>query len=63
MDVIESGNLAPGNTIQNISNLLRPALLIAFLATSRQADDHLPPKRKPQHSIDGADRGSVPPGS
>src|SRR3954453_23870923 len=23
MDVIESGNLAPGNTIQNVSNLLR----------------------------------------
>jgi 4-amino-4-deoxy-L-arabinose transferase-like glycosyltransferase len=38
MDVIESGNLAPGNTIQNISNLLRPALLIAFLATSRRAE-------------------------
>jgi 4-amino-4-deoxy-L-arabinose transferase-like glycosyltransferase len=31
MDVIESGNLAPGNTIQNVRNLLRPALLIAFL--------------------------------
>jgi 4-amino-4-deoxy-L-arabinose transferase-like glycosyltransferase len=38
MDVIESGNLAPGNTIQNISNLLRPALLIAFLAASRRAE-------------------------
>jgi hypothetical protein len=38
MDVIESGNLAPGNTIQNISNLLRPALLIAFLAVSRRAE-------------------------
>jgi hypothetical protein len=36
--VIESGNLAPGNTIQNISNLLRPALLIAFLAASRRAE-------------------------
>jgi hypothetical protein len=29
VDVIESGNLAPGNTTQNVSNLLRPALLIA----------------------------------
>jgi hypothetical protein len=29
MDVTESGNLAPGNPIQNVSNLLRPALLIA----------------------------------
>jgi 4-amino-4-deoxy-L-arabinose transferase-like glycosyltransferase len=38
MDVIESANLAPGNTIQNISNLLRPALLIAFLAASRRAE-------------------------
>ena len=38
MDVIETGNLAPGNTIQNISNLLRPALLIAFLAASRRAE-------------------------
>jgi len=38
MDVVESGNLAPGNTIQNTSNLLRPALLIAFLAASRRAE-------------------------
>jgi 4-amino-4-deoxy-L-arabinose transferase-like glycosyltransferase len=38
MDVIETSNLAPGNTIQNISNLLRPALVIAFLAASRRAE-------------------------
>jgi 4-amino-4-deoxy-L-arabinose transferase-like glycosyltransferase len=38
IDVLDSGNLAPGNTIQNISNLLRPALLIAFLAASRRAE-------------------------
>jgi 4-amino-4-deoxy-L-arabinose transferase-like glycosyltransferase len=38
IDVIESGNLAPGNTIQNVSNLLRPALLIGFLAASRRAE-------------------------
>jgi 4-amino-4-deoxy-L-arabinose transferase-like glycosyltransferase len=38
MDVIGSGNLAPGNTIQNVSNLLRPALLVAFLAASRRAE-------------------------
>src|SRR5215218_4956988 len=38
MDVIETGNLAPGNTIQNVSNLLRPTLLIAFLAASRRAE-------------------------
>jgi hypothetical protein len=30
--------IAPGNTIQNVGNLLRPALLIAFLAASRQAE-------------------------
>jgi hypothetical protein len=29
---------SPGNTIQNVSNLLRPALLIAFLAASRRAE-------------------------
>ena len=33
-DIIETGNLAPGNTIQNIGNLLKPALLIGFLAAS-----------------------------
>lgn len=38
MDVIGSGNLAAGNTIQNVSNLLRPTLLIAFLAGSRRAE-------------------------
>ena len=38
MDVIESGNLAPGNTIQNVSNLLKPTLLIAFLVASRRAE-------------------------
>ena len=38
MDVVETGNLAPGNTIQNVSNLLRPALLIACLAASRRAE-------------------------
>jgi 4-amino-4-deoxy-L-arabinose transferase-like glycosyltransferase len=38
MDVIETGNLAPGNTTQNVSNLLRPALLIAFLSASRRAE-------------------------
>ena len=38
MDIIETGNLAPGNTIQNISNLLKPALLIGFLVASRRAE-------------------------
>jgi 4-amino-4-deoxy-L-arabinose transferase-like glycosyltransferase len=37
-DIVETGNLAPGNTVQNIGNLLKPALLIAFLAASRRAE-------------------------
>lgn len=37
MDIVQTGNLAPGNTVQNVGNLLRPALLIAFLAASRRA--------------------------
>jgi 4-amino-4-deoxy-L-arabinose transferase-like glycosyltransferase len=37
-DIIDTGNLAPGNTIQNIGNLLKPALLIGFLAASRRAE-------------------------
>ena len=38
MDMIQTGNLAPGNTLQNVGNLLKPALLIGFLAASRQAE-------------------------
>jgi 4-amino-4-deoxy-L-arabinose transferase-like glycosyltransferase len=37
-DIIETGNLAPGNTIQNVGNLLKPALLIGFLAASRRVE-------------------------
>jgi len=37
IDILETGNLAPGNTVQNVINLVRPALLIAFLALSRKA--------------------------
>jgi hypothetical protein len=36
-DILDSGNLAPGNTIQNVPNLFRPALLIFFLRLSRRA--------------------------
>ena len=42
IDIFETGNLAPGNTIQNISNLLKPALLIGFLVASRRADRSSP---------------------
>ena len=37
-DIIETGNLAPGNTLQNVANLLKPALLIGFLVASRRAE-------------------------
>jgi 4-amino-4-deoxy-L-arabinose transferase-like glycosyltransferase len=37
-DTFETGNLAPGNTIQNVGNLLKPALLIGFLAASRRVE-------------------------
>lgn len=38
LDIIQSGNLAPGNTLINITNLGRPALLIFFLWAVRQAE-------------------------
>ena len=38
MDIFETGNLAPGNTLQNVSNLLKLALLIGFLAAIRRAE-------------------------
>jgi hypothetical protein len=38
MDILSSGNLAPGNTIQNFANITRPILLIWFLRAARQAE-------------------------
>ena len=38
MDIAATGNLAPGNSLQNLINILRPVLLITFLAASRRAD-------------------------
>ena len=38
MDIAATGNLAPGNSLQNVINILRPALLITFLAASRRAE-------------------------
>jgi hypothetical protein len=38
IDIVETGNLAPGNTVQNISNLLKPTLLILILTASRRAE-------------------------
>lgn len=37
-DVLATGNLAPGNTIQNIANLIKPAFLIPLLGASRIAE-------------------------
>ena len=38
MDIVATGNLAPGNTLQNVANLLRPALLIGFLVALRRVE-------------------------
>jgi hypothetical protein len=38
LDIRETGNLAPGNTLQNVSNVIRPILLISLLAVSRRAE-------------------------
>jgi hypothetical protein len=38
MDIVQTANLAPGNTLQNVSNLLKPVLLIGFLSAIRRAE-------------------------
>lgn len=38
VDMVREGNLAPGNSIQNIGNLLKPALLIPILLVSRRSE-------------------------
>ena len=38
MDIVATGNLAPGNTIQNAANLIKPAFLIPLLVASRRAE-------------------------
>ena len=37
-DIVQEANLAPGNSIQNVGNLLKPALLIAVLIVSRRSE-------------------------
>jgi hypothetical protein len=37
-DILQEGNLAPGNSLQNVGNLLKPALLIAALVVSRRSE-------------------------
>jgi hypothetical protein len=36
-DIVETGNLAAGNTVQNVANLLRPAVLIWLLLAIRRS--------------------------
>jgi len=38
VDIIENVNFAPGNTIQNIANLVRPTLLVLTLRATRRVD-------------------------
>jgi hypothetical protein len=38
IDILREGNLAAGNSIQNIANLLKPALLIPMLMVSRRSE-------------------------
>lgn len=43
IDIAATGNLAPGNTLQNVSNLAKPAVLIWFLVALRRAEGTDPP--------------------
>ncbi len=38
IDIVETGNLAPGNTLQNVLNLLKPGLLIWILTLARRVE-------------------------
>lgn len=38
LDIVQTGNLAPGNTLQNLDNLIGPIFLIIFLASSRRLE-------------------------
>jgi 4-amino-4-deoxy-L-arabinose transferase-like glycosyltransferase len=38
MDILATGNMAPGNTVQNIANLVKPAFLIPLLIASRRSE-------------------------
>jgi hypothetical protein len=54
-DMLQEGNVAPGNSIQNIGNLLKPALLIPLLIVSRRSE----PPGAPTPSFDGWRRSVV----
>lgn len=38
LDIIATGNMAPGNTIQNVANLIKPAFLIPLMLALRHAE-------------------------
>jgi hypothetical protein len=38
IDIVQEGNLAAGNSIQNLANLMKPALLIPMLWVSRHSE-------------------------
>jgi hypothetical protein len=38
LDIVTTGNMAPGNTIQNVANLIKPAFLVPLLVASRVAE-------------------------
>jgi hypothetical protein len=38
IDILATGNLAPGNTVQNIANLIKPVFLIPLLIALRRAE-------------------------
>ena len=38
IDMLREGNLAAGNSVQNVANLLKPALLIPMLIVSRRSE-------------------------
>lgn len=38
LDILQTGNLAPGNTVQNVANLVRPLFLVWCLRASRKLE-------------------------
>jgi hypothetical protein len=61
-DIIQAGNLAPGNTIQNVGNLLSNRhCLSVFLLPAGGRNAPLTPKLIPRGSTHGDDPGYRPP--
>ena len=58
-DIVETGNLAAGNTVQNVDNLVTPALLIWLLLALRRSASPTDMPTNPR----SLDRGGTPPRS